>query len=232
MTHPVVLEVDMANLAQNGLNCVRFLERTQVCTYDRAGKGQSAPATTPRPVAELVNDLHAFLGAIAKPPYFLVGQSTGGKLVFLYTQAHPDQVAGFIAMNPESPYKTWLKRVRTVMTEAQIREFELPFIRGENDEGIDYSSDETMLTDPLPADLPYAVLSDVTCDEFPPPLQNPTDCAALIRIIAETDQDLAKVGQGGRYVPIKGGGQRLYLAYLDDVRSVERRSQGLAELGQ
>ena len=86
----VVLEVDMAK-PRSELDSigVRFFERTQVCTYDRAGKGQSTPATTPRPVAELVNDLHAFLGAVAKPPYFLVGQSTGGKLVFLYTQAHP-----------------------------------------------------------------------------------------------------------------------------------------------
>ena len=220
----VVLEVDMAK-PRTELDSIaaRFFERTQVCSYDRAGKGQSAPAATPRPVTELVNDLHAFLGAVAKPPYFLVGQSTGGKLVFLYTQARPDQVAGFISMNPESPYKTWLKRARTVMTEAQIRQYELPFLHGENEEGIDYRRDETMLTDPLPADLPYAVLSDVTCDEFPPPLQNPTDCAAMIRIIAETDQDLAKVGQGGRYVPIKGGGQRLYVAYLDDVmKSVEQ----------
>jgi hypothetical protein len=45
----------------------------------------------------------------------------------------------------------------------------------------------------------------------------------MIRIIAETDRALAKVGQGGRYVPIKGGGHRLYVAHLDDVmRSVEQ----------
>jgi hypothetical protein len=48
----VVLEVGMGN-PRSELDSIftRFAERTQVCTYDRAGKGQSAPATTPRPVA-------------------------------------------------------------------------------------------------------------------------------------------------------------------------------------
>jgi pimeloyl-ACP methyl ester carboxylesterase len=201
----------------------RFFERTQVCTYDRAGKGQSTPATTPRPVAEVINDLHAFLGAVAKPPYFLVGQSFGAEVVFVYAQAHPDQVVGFISMNPSPPYKTWVKRAATVQTPAELREFELLWFRGENEEGIDTRSDERMLTDPLPADLPYAVLFDEECDNLPPPLQNQQDCTRMLRILELTAKDLAKVGQGGRYVRIKGGGHRLYVAHLDDVmKSVEQ----------
>lgn len=214
----VVLEVGMGSPdSELGSIAARFFERTQVCTYDRAGKGQSAPATTPRPVAEVVNDLHAFLGAVAKPPYFLVGQSFGGEVVFGYAQAHPDQVAGFISMNPSPPYKTWLKRARTVQTKAQIQEFELPYFRGENDEGIDTRSDERMLTDPLPPDLPYAVLFDEECDNLPPPLQNHKDCTRMVMLLELTAKDLAKVGQGGRYVRVKGGGHRLYVAHLDDV---------------
>jgi pimeloyl-ACP methyl ester carboxylesterase len=220
----VVLEVGMGN-PRSELDSIftRFAERTQVCTYDRAGKGKSSPATTPRPVAEVVNDLHAFLGAVAKPPYFLVGQSIGAEVVFGYAQAHPDQVAGFISMNPSPPYKTWLKRARTVQTNAEIEKFELPYFRGDNDEGIDTRSDESMLTDPLPADLPYAVLFDEECDNLPPPLQNQKDCTRMVMLLELTAKDLAKVGQGGRYVRVKGGGHRLYVAHLDDVmKPVER----------
>jgi pimeloyl-ACP methyl ester carboxylesterase len=214
----VVLEVGMGNpRSELGSIEARFFERTQVCTYDRAGKGGSAPATTPRPVAEVVNDLHAFLGAVSKPPYFLVGQSFGAEVVFGYTQAHPDQVAGFISMNPSPPYKTWLKRARTVQSKAEIEKFELPYFRGDNDEGIDTRSDESMLTDPLPADMPYAVLFDEECDNLPPPLQNQEDCTQMVMLLELTAKDLAKVGQGGRYVRVKGGGHRLYVAHLDDV---------------
>ena len=220
----VVLEVGMgAPRSELGSIEARFFERTQVCTYDRAGKGGSTPATTPRPVTDVISDLHAFLGAVAKPPYFLVGQSFGAEIVFLYAQAHPDQVAGFVSMNPGPPYKTWLKRVRTVQTEAQIREFELPWARGENEEGIDARSDESMLTDPLPADMPYAVLFDEECQGLPPPLQNQKDCSRMLSILESTAKDQANVGQGGRYVRVKGGGHRLYVAHLDDVmKSVEQ----------
>jgi hypothetical protein len=75
---------------------------------------------------------------------------------------------------PQPPYRTWLKRAGTVETQAGVREFELS--QAGNAEGIDNSAGESMLTDPLPADLPYAVMFDALCDEFPPPLQNHKDC--------------------------------------------------------
>jgi pimeloyl-ACP methyl ester carboxylesterase len=65
-----------------------------------------------------------------------------------------------------------------------------------------------MLTDPLPADLPYAVMFDALCDEFPPPLQN-NKCARLVHLLAQTDQDLAEVGRGGRFVWAKGAGHSI-----------------------
>jgi pimeloyl-ACP methyl ester carboxylesterase len=185
-------------------------KRTQVCSYDRAGKGDSDPANRPRPVSEVVSDLHAFLAAVNKPPYFLVGHSFGADVVFLYAQAHPDQVAGFVSINPGPPYQTWLKRARTIESEAVIREFELPFPQGDNAEGIiTTTTTESMLSDPLPADLPYAVMFDASCEDLPPPRQNPKDCARSVRLLAATDQDLAKVGQGGRFVWAKGGGHNL-----------------------
>ena len=203
----VVLEVGMGARRDSLLVVEDHLaKRTQVCSYDRAGKGASGPASRPRPVSEVVSDLDAFLAAVNTPPYFLVGHSFGAQVVFLYAQAHPDQVAGFVAINPGPPYQTWLKRARTVETEAEIQQFELPFPKGDNAEGVTLSTTESMLTDPLPADLPYAVLFDASCEDQPPPVQNPKDCTRYVHLSAVTDQELAKVGQGGRFIWAKGGG--------------------------
>jgi pimeloyl-ACP methyl ester carboxylesterase len=225
----VLLEVGMGS-PREALQVVEehLIERTQICSYDRAGKGSSAPASTPRPVTEVISDAHAFLAQAAKqgatPPYFLVGQSFGAEVVFLYAQAHPDQVAGFVSINPSPPYKTWLTRARTVQTEAEILEFELPFPRGDNDEGIDTRSDESMLTDPLPADMPYAVMFDEACEGLPPPLQNSRDCTRMLSLLELTAKDLANVGKGGRYVRVKGAGHdiqdtkpQVVLATVDQV---------------
>ena len=207
----VVLEVGMGS-SRRALEMVEehLLQRTQVCSYDRAGKGGSDPVDTPRPVAEVIGDAHAFLAQAAKhgatPPYLLVGQSFGGEVVFRYAQAHPDQVAGFVSINPSPPYKTWIERAGTVETPAELREYELLWFRGENDEGIDTRGDERMLTDPLPADMPYVVMFDEVCDGLPPPLQNNKDCTRMVRLLELTARDLAEVGKGGRYVRVEGAG--------------------------
>jgi pimeloyl-ACP methyl ester carboxylesterase len=207
----VLLEVGMGAPRQ-ALELVEqhLVQRTRVCSYDRAGKGGSDPVKTPRPVSEVFSDAHAFLAQAAaqgaKPPYFLVGQSFGAEVVFRYAQLYPDQVAGFVSINPSPPYKTWVKRAATVETPAELREFELLWFQGENEEAIDTRSDEHMLTDPLPADLPYAVMFDEVCDGLPPPLQNPKDCTRMISLLELTAKDLAKVGKGGHYQRVKGAG--------------------------
>jgi pimeloyl-ACP methyl ester carboxylesterase len=214
----VVLEVGMG-APRDALLVVEdhLAKRTQVCSYDRAGKGASDPASKPRPVTEVVSDLHAFLAAVNKPPYFLVGHSFGARVVFLYAQAHPDQVAGFVAINPGPPYRTWLRRARTIQTEAEVQAFELPFLQGDNAEGINLTTSESMLTDPLPADLPYAVMFDASCEDLPPPRRNPKACAGYVRLSAVTAQELAKVGKGGRFVWAKGGGHFLQVTQPEAV---------------
>ena len=106
-----------------------------------------------------------------------VGHSFGAEVVFLYAQAHPDQVAGFVL-----------------------------FPQGENDEGIDTTSNESMLTDPLPADMPYVVMFDEECEGLPPPLQNQKDRNRMLTLLELTAKDLAKVGKGDRYVRVKNAG--------------------------
>ena len=39
----------------------------------------------------------------------------------------------------------------------------------------------------------------------------------MLNLLELSTKDLAEVGQRGRYVRVKGGGHRLYVAHLDDV---------------
>lgn len=57
---------------------------TRVCSYDRAGRGRSEPAPTPRTSQDMVDDLWTLLRAAGVPgPYVLVGHSFGGQNVQL-----------------------------------------------------------------------------------------------------------------------------------------------------
>ena len=160
----VVLESGMASgQSQLGEIEEQLARRTVVCAFDRAGVGRSDPPTkTPRPVSDLVADLDAFAAAAdVRAPYFLVGQSAGGNIVFMYAQAHPDKVAGFVSMNPVPPAETFIKAARKVETKSEFQE-ELAFNRGENDEAISFN--EPVLSDPLPSSMPYAVMFDEDCE--------------------------------------------------------------------
>ena len=219
----VLLEVGMGGNPDT-FNGVRdhLAPLTTFCLYDRAGTAFSdEPDELPRPVTDVVEDMDAFLRQAADqgagPPYVLVGHSFGGELAFLYAQAHPDQVAGFLAINPSPPSQTWLARARTVETEAELAEYELPYFEGDNEESVVLTSDESMLTDPLPPDLPYGVLFDERCEDLPPPLQEEARCAALVGQLELTMQDLARVGAGGSYTRVDGAGHFIMVTRPDVV---------------
>jgi pimeloyl-ACP methyl ester carboxylesterase len=183
----------------------RFAGRTLVCAYDRAGIGASdPPAKTPRPVTELVADLDAFAAAAdARPPYLLAGQSLGGNVVFGYTQAHPEKVAGFVSMNPVPPGETFIAAAKKVETAAEFAD-ERSFYRGANDE--DTSLREPTLGNPLPASMPYAVMFDEDCggdSDF---------CSRILPPLIRTTKSLAAVGDGGRFVRAKGAGHDIFSA--------------------
>src|SRR5215212_9561839 len=74
---------------------------TQVCRFDRAGRGKSDPARpTPRTCADMVADLRNLLHNTGIPaPYVLVGNSLGGMNVRLYAHRHPEEVAGLVLVD-------------------------------------------------------------------------------------------------------------------------------------
>ncbi len=78
---------------------------TRVCSYDRAGLGQSDPAPTGvRTIQDTVDDLHALLEAAdVSDPVVLAGHSLGGLMVRLYASQYPDDVSGLVLVDGMPP---------------------------------------------------------------------------------------------------------------------------------
>ena len=73
---------------------------TRVCRFDRAGKGLSDPAPSPRTSHDMAADLHTLLANADMPgPYLLVGQSVGGLNARVYAARYPAVVAGLILVD-------------------------------------------------------------------------------------------------------------------------------------
>ena len=91
---------------------------TRVCAYDRAGRGRSEPATGPQDGAAIARDLHALLAASGNPgPYILAGHSSGGVYVRFFAAAYPDEVAGVVLLDAQSPHATPVRVRRPVRRE-------------------------------------------------------------------------------------------------------------------
>jgi pimeloyl-ACP methyl ester carboxylesterase len=74
------------------------------CSYDRAGLGLSKPGPKPQTTDGQVDDLHALLGAAGiKPPYVLVGHSSGGWNVMVYGGQYASEVAGVVMVDVRPP---------------------------------------------------------------------------------------------------------------------------------
>jgi pimeloyl-ACP methyl ester carboxylesterase len=99
---------------------------THVIEYDRPGTigevntslepdgplfypSRSDPVPPPRTTQEMVDDLHALMGAADIPgPYVLVAHSAGGLLVRLYASEYPDDVVGMVLLD-STHEDTWLR---------------------------------------------------------------------------------------------------------------------------
>jgi pimeloyl-ACP methyl ester carboxylesterase len=105
----VVLEAGSGNTTDTWVSVQPEVANfTRVCSYDRAGLGQSDPAPSGvRTVQDSVDDLHALLGAAdISGPIILAGHSVGGLIVRLYASQYPDDVVGVVlvdGMPPELP---------------------------------------------------------------------------------------------------------------------------------
>ena len=67
----------------------------RTCTYDRAGNGWSESNGLPRHVKNMSNELNQLLSAAEiEGPIILAGHSLGGAVSLVYSDEHPEKVAG------------------------------------------------------------------------------------------------------------------------------------------
>jgi len=79
----------------------RIAPSAPVFTYDRAGLGTSAPATSPRTPTNIARELHARLQSEhVRPPYVLVSHSAGAWYALRFASDYPGEVAALIMVDP------------------------------------------------------------------------------------------------------------------------------------
>ena len=135
-TPTVVLESVLSRSRDNSYRVVPKLQRTtRVCSYDRAGVGQSddRPATITPTTGRVVDELHTLLPrAKLAPPYILGGWSIGGFDVRYYQHRYPADVAGLVTVDGTPPW--WALNFpepieaafETMYTHAAAQELEPP----------------------------------------------------------------------------------------------------------
>jgi pimeloyl-ACP methyl ester carboxylesterase len=97
----VVLETGLETLAMSWEKVQPGIEKfTRVCVCDRAGYGWSEAGPLPRTSLQIAKELHQLLrNAGEKPPYLLVGVSSGGMHVRVFNGLYPNDVAGMVLVD-------------------------------------------------------------------------------------------------------------------------------------
>lgn len=156
---PVMMDAGLAHGAYTwDLVMPEVARFTRVCSYDRAGVGDSDRGKRPRTSQQIVAELAALLKKVKlKPPYILVGHSFGGMNVRLYASQHPDQVAGLVLV--DSSHEDLPYRFAAVMPSPERESF-LEQEGGNNGEHVNVlvSSDQLRSSRPLP-NIPVVVLT-------------------------------------------------------------------------
>jgi len=102
-----------AGIAASSLSWSRVQPLTELfartVSYDRAGLAWSDAGPARTSAVQLAADLRALLVSASVPkPYVLVGHSFGSFVVRAFAQAHPDDVAGIVLVDPIFPSE-WLE---------------------------------------------------------------------------------------------------------------------------
>ncbi|MFN8441094.1 MAG: alpha/beta hydrolase [Caldilineaceae bacterium] len=168
---------------------------SRTCSYDRAGMGESDPASTPRTSADVVNDLHRLLEVAGeKRPYLLVGHSFGGLHTRLFAATYPDEVIGMILV--DAVHEDWWRKgaallpAATANEDPAIAELRRYFTSdggspNENSEGIDIAATaEQVRKGGRFGDKPLVVLVAGIPDVLPPNLPEQLQLA-LVKLLQQ-----------------------------------------------
>ena len=176
-------------------------ELTQVCSYDRAGLGNSEPGPEPRTMPQVVEELHTLLeNAGVEGPYVLVGHSRGGSLMRLYADLYQEQVVGLILVDSSHP-DTPQRSLAVLPPESPDDSESLKFYRNWLTSSI---NDPTIKVDPelyeagSLGDLPLVVLTAMNkqrADDFPADLN-----AKFNEIWLELQKELAQLSSNSIHI--------------------------------
>lgn len=123
--------------------------KTRVCAYDRAGRGLSDPAATPRTAAAVASDIDQMLTAAnIQTPVVLVGHSLGSYHVRQFANSYPDKTAGLVLVDPSGDGQ--LERFNAAippMAQLQAERLEVQ---------ADLNCVATLVAKPVPPDDPLA----------------------------------------------------------------------------
>jgi pimeloyl-ACP methyl ester carboxylesterase len=198
----IVLEAGSGNSADTWAGVQPEIARfTRVCSYDRAGLGQSDPAPTGvRTVQDSVDDLHALLAAAdISDPIVLAGHSLGGLIVRLYTSQYPNDVVGLVLVDGMPPD---LPAAGLALLPGPERRETLVIMRGlhpEDPEHLDIIASGVWVMAHPPTQLPTVVLAA----GFHGAPGAPPD-AAFEDLWQELQQEQAQV-LDARFVPVLEG---------------------------
>lgn len=96
-------------------------EEARVCSYDRAGLGQSDAGPLPRDAARVAADLKALLvAAQIRGPYLLVAHSFGGLFARRFAADNPELVAGMVLV--DAVHEDWWSRALAALPPATAGE--------------------------------------------------------------------------------------------------------------
>jgi pimeloyl-ACP methyl ester carboxylesterase len=110
-SHPetVVLVAGQGRTAQDWAKVHQVVSGfARVCSYDRAGLGESDKVDHSQSLDETVADLHRLLNAAGeKAPYILVGHSIAGIYCRRYAMRFPGDVVGFLFLDSSHEEQMW-----------------------------------------------------------------------------------------------------------------------------
>jgi pimeloyl-ACP methyl ester carboxylesterase len=211
---------------------------THVCAFDRAGRGKSDPAPTPRTSNDMVADLHALLAnAGITGPYILVGNSLGGFNARMYTHKYPDEVVGLVLVDSMHPDQ-FARIEQTLPPESPqdpepLKAFRQSFTRDykdptKNPEGFDQlaSHAQGRAITSL-GDMPMIVLM---ANEFKRSVPNPWLGGQMQNMWQELQMDIARLSSNSKFVSVEDSGHFIQIdqpqAVVDAIRELVEQVRG------
>ncbi|HEV7395221.1 MAG TPA: alpha/beta fold hydrolase [Pyrinomonadaceae bacterium] len=165
----VVMDAGMGNSSESWLGIQpKVAEFARVCIYDRAGLGNSDPATHTRTITQIVVDLHNLLARAAVPvPRVLVGHSLGGINVRWYASMYPREVVGMVLV--DSAHEEQFARMEALIPEEIKKQFPPSALEPMGPEKIDFKDTERRARiSQWHADIPLIVLTAANARPNPP----------------------------------------------------------------